>query len=381
MSVLIGFFLLSIIFSFLCSVWEAVLLSITPSFIKRKETEDPPLGKLLHSLKSDIDKPLSAILTLNTIAHTVGAIGVGAQAGKVFGANHWSIAGIELSYESMIAAGMTLAILFLSEIIPKTIGANNWKNLSGFTGRSLKVLLLILAPFVWLSNLLTRLLKKDAKKSVLSKQDFAAMVDVVSESGEIGQKEYFLIKNVLQFEELTAADVMTPRTVMRMAQESTTLREWYANNQPLVFSRIPLYKETPDEVTGLLLKDDLLQHMLDQRDDAPLSALSREAQFLPAATPLPEVFEQLHRQRSHMAIVLDDFGGVAGLLTLEDVMETMLGLEIMDETDSVGDLRQFARNKWTERAKRMGIDNPFDEHKTEAASPGDGSAPKSEQAE
>jgi CBS domain containing-hemolysin-like protein len=340
------------------------------------------LGNLLSKLKSDIDKPLSAILTLNTIAHTVGAIGVGAQAGKVFGENYFSIGGFELSYESIIAAGMTLAILFLSEIIPKTIGANNWKSLSGFTARSLKGLLLVLAPFVWLSNLLTRLLKKDAKKSVLSKQDFAAMVDVVSESGEIGQKEYFLIKNVLQFEELTAADVMTPRTVMRTAEENMTLRDWYANNQPLIFSRIPLYKGAPDHITGILLKDDLLQHMLDQRDDAPLSALAREAHFLPANMPLPEVFEQLHRQRSHLAIVLDDFGGVAGLLTLEDVMETMLGLEIMDETDSVGDLRQYARNKWTERAQRMGIDNPLDSAKSALATdpPKPGTKPPADEA-
>lgn len=366
MSLLIGFFFLSIVFSFLCSVWEAVLLSITPSFIKRKEIEEPALGQLLVHLKSDIDKPLSAILTLNTIAHTVGAIGVGAQAGKLYGTQHFGLFGFELSYESLIAAGMTLAILFLSEIIPKTIGANNWKGLSGFTARSLKVLLIVLAPFVWLSNLLTRLLKKDANKSVLSKQDFAAMVDVVSESGEIGQKEYFLIKNVLQFEELTAADVMTPRTVMRTAEESMTLREWYAANQPLIYSRIPLYRDNPDNITGLLLKDDLLQHMLDQQEDTPLSALSREAQFLPADMPLLRVFELLHRNRSHLAIVLDEFGGVAGLLTLEDVVETMLGLEIMDETDSVGDLRAYARKKWVERAEKMGIDHPLDAAKMAA---------------
>ena len=356
MSLLLGFFLLSIVFSFLCSVWEAVLLSVTPSYIKRKENEDPPTGQLLAALKRDIDRPLSAILTLNTIAHTVGAIGVGAQAGQLYGTREFSLAGISLSYESLIAAAMTLAILFLSEIIPKTIGANNWKALAPVTARSLKVLLFLLAPFVWVSTLLTRLLKKDAGKSVLSKQDFAAMVDVVSESGGIGQKEYFLIKNVLQFEELTAADVMTPRTVMRTAHEDTTLEAWYADNRPMIFSRIPLYRGTPDHVTGLLLKDDLLEAMLAGRGAEPLSALSREAHFLPADLPLPEVFETLHRQRSHLAIINDEFGGVAGLVTLEDVMETMLGLEILDETDSVGDLRQFARQKWAERAREMGLE-------------------------
>ena len=356
MPVLIGFFLLSIVFSFLCSIWEAVLLSVTPSYIKRKENEEPAVGALLAKLKGDIDKPLSAILTLNTVAHTVGAIGVGAQAGKIFGSNEIGLAGISLTYESVIATIMTLAILFLSEIIPKTIGANNWKSLAPMTARSLKVLILILYPFVWVSKLLTSLLKKDASKSVLSKQDFAAMVDVVSESGEIGQKESFLIKHVLQFEELTARDVMTPRTVMRTAKDHTTLADWYAANQPMVFSRIPLYKDTPDHITGILLKDDLLQAMLEGEGAKPLSALSREAQFLPQDTPLPEVFERLHRQRDHLALVTDEFGGIAGLLTLEDVMETMLGLEIMDETDSVSDLRHYARQKWRERAQNAGLD-------------------------
>ena len=224
MTLLIGFFLLSIIFSFLCSIWEAVLLSVTPSYVKVKENESPAVGQLLAQLKADIDKPLSAILTLNTIAHTVGAIGVGAQAGQLFGTSTIGLAGVEITYESIIATLMTLAILFLSEIIPKTLGANNWKQLAPFTARSLRGLMFVLHPFVWLSNQLAKILKKDKSKSVFSRQDFAAMAEVVEESGEIAPEDLLLITNVLKFDELTARDVMTPRIVMVMADENQRIQ-------------------------------------------------------------------------------------------------------------------------------------------------------------
>ncbi|MEM0997475.1 MAG: hemolysin family protein [Bacteroidota bacterium] len=355
MAILIGFFLLSIVFSFLCSVWEAVLLSITPSFIKRKQQEGDKTGDLLAGLKKDIDKPLSAILTLNTIAHTVGAIGVGAQAGELFGTQGFKLLGFTLSYESIIATLMTLAILFLSEIIPKTIGANNWQNLAGFTGRSLKLLLFVLGPFVWVSNLITKTLKKDKKKSVFSKQDFAAMTELVGETGAIREEDYRLIKNLLQFDELTARDVMTPRTVMVMAEETQTLRAYYAAGQPFRFSRIPLYKESRDAVTGLLLKDELLQGIVEGKGDQPLNSIQREVPMVQDDTPLRKVFRQLNEKREHLAVVLDQYGGVEGLVTLEDVIETLFGLEIMDETDAVGDLQQYARKRWEDRARKLGL--------------------------
>ncbi|MEL6865566.1 MAG: hemolysin family protein [Bacteroidota bacterium] len=355
MVVLLGFFLLSIIFSFLCSVWEAVLLSVTPSFIKRKETENPAVGKLLARLKKDIDKPLSAILTLNTIAHTVGAIGVGAQAGKLFGTQSLDLGVMKLSYESIIATLMTLAILFLSEIIPKTIGANFWKELAPFTARSLNFLLIILRPFVWVSNLLTKMLKKDQSKSVFSKQDFSAMVDVVNESGQIRKSDYTLIKNVLGFDQLTAKDVMTPRTVMKMAEENTTLEDFYQENPGLVFSRIPIYKNSRDAVSGVLLKNDLLQALVEGKGEELLKDIVREVPFVSENMPLRKVFNTLGEKRSHLGIVVDEYGGLAGLVTLEDIFETLFGLEIMDETDSVSDLQTYARNRWKERAKKLGL--------------------------
>lgn len=355
MGLLIGFLLLSIIFSFACSVWEAVLLSITPSYIKVKENESPAVGKLISDLKKDIDKPLSAILTLNTIAHTVGAIGVGAQAGKLFGNEEVAIFGIGINMESIIATLMTLAILFLSEIIPKTIGANSWRALAPFTARSLNFLLIILKPFVWVSNKLTGLLKKDKNKSVFSKHDFAAMAEVVNESGEITEGDVELIRNVLQYDVLTAEDVMTPRPVMVMAEESTTLQEFYDKHKDLVFSRIPLYKESKDQANGLLLKNDLLKGLLEGKGEQPLSSIRRDVPVVQEKMTLRKVFETLNDNRGHLAIVADEYGSITGLVTLEDVIETLFGLEIMDETDSVSDLQSFARKKWNERAKKLGL--------------------------
>ena len=355
MTLLIGFFLLSIIFSFLCSIWEAVLLSITPSFIKRMENEKPTVGHLMASLKKDIDKPLSAILTLNTIAHTVGAIGVGAQAGALFGANYFSVAGFKLTYESVIAALMTLAILFLSEIIPKTIGANNWKSLAGFTARSLRLLLIVLKPFVWLSTFITRALKKDKVKSVFSKQDFAAMAEVVRESGQIQEGDHNVIQNILQFDELVAKDVMTPRTVMLMADENQTVGDFYANHKKLVFSRIPLFADKQDAVTGILLKDDMLQHMIEGNANALLKDVKREVQVIKESLSLRKIFERLQAKREHMAVVIDEYGSLLGLVTLEDIFETLLGLEIMDETDNISDLQAYARKLWEERSKKFDL--------------------------
>ena len=355
MALLIIFFLLSILVSFLCSIWEAVLLSVTPAYIKRLKNDGGKSGALLERLKHDIDKPLSAILTLNTIAHTVGAIGVGAESGKLFASQEWDLFGLAISMESVIATVMTLAILFLSEIIPKTIGANNWMGLAPFTARSLNFLMLILGPFVWISNRLTRLLKNDKERSVFSKQDFAALAEVGAESGNLRQEDFRLIKNVLEFDELKAKDVMTPRPVMVMAEQSTPVGEFYRAHKQLVFSRIPLFEQSKDKVVGIFLKDELLQAMVEGKEKEPLLSLLRPVIFIPEELSLRTVFERLRKEHQHIAMVVDEYGAVQGLLTLEDIIETLFGLEIMDETDSVSDLQVYAREKWEERARKMGL--------------------------
>ncbi len=353
MFLLLAFFALSIIFSFLCSIWEAVLLSITPSFINRKvQDKSTSLGHDLRAFKKDIDRPLSAILTLNTIAHTVGAIGVGAQAAVVF-EDTPSIMGIPS--ESIVAAVMTLFILILSEIIPKTIGANKWRSLAGFTVKSLKILLFVLAPFVWISQLITKNLKNDKHKSVFSKADLAAMAQAGEQSGVLAESESTIIKNLLRFEEVSVRDIMTPRTVMVKADESTTLMEFYQNNQPLRFSRIPIFSESSDNITGVVLKDEILQNLVEDKDGVKLQTLRRDIMVVKDDKPLPELFEVMTTERAQIAAVVDNYGSLAGLVTMEDVLETLLGLEIVDESDGEADLQILARRKWENRAKKLGL--------------------------
>lgn len=355
MTLLLVFFFLSISASFLCSIWEAVLLSITPSYINIKVQEGTSTGKIIQDFKHDIDRPLSAILTLNTIAHTVGAIGVGIQAGEIYGESQVNFLGLNISLESIIAGIMTLAILILSEIIPKTIGANYWKKLTPWTVKSIRVLLFILAPFVWVSQLITRSLKKKDIKSVFSRADIVAMANVSRETGVIKESESNVIKNLLSLDTLTVHDIMTPRSVLVMADEQTLLHDFYDNNKPFRFSRIPLFKDQTDNITGFFLKDELLQHMLDGSNKEPLSILKRDITIVHEYKVLSKVLKRLTDQKEHLAIVVDDYGSVVGLVTMEDVLETVLGLEITDESDAIADLQAYARQRWEKRAKNMGL--------------------------
>ncbi len=355
MTLLLIFFTVSIIFSFLCSIWEAVLLSITPSYVNRQVQEGTEVGRLLETFKSDIDRPLSAILTLNTIAHTVGAIGVGAQAGKIFGSQSLDLWGVHIGYESLIAGLMTLAILILSEIIPKTIGANLWRSLAPFTVKSIRILIIILWPLVWISQRITKGLKKEKQKSVLSRADFAAMTRVGEESGALQKSESIIIRNLLRLKELTVRDIMTPRTVMAIADQSTTCQQFYDDNPSSPFSRIPIFEEGPDEITGMVLKNDILAQVAADNHDVKLEELKIPVSFIEDSVPLPNLIETLSKQRAHLAIVVDDFGSIAGLVTMEDLMETLLGIEIMDETDTVADLQKLARAEWQKRAKVLGL--------------------------
>ncbi|MCB9235383.1 MAG: HlyC/CorC family transporter [Bacteroidia bacterium] len=352
MGLLILFFILSIFFSFLCSILEAVLLSVTPAYVTKSLAEGKTTGKLLNGYKEDIDKPLSAVLTLNTIAHTVGAIGVGAQAGKIFGTTVLNLGFIEISYESIIASLMTLGILVLSEIIPKTLGANNWRVLVPFTVRILRVLILVLGPLVWLSQLITKSFKKDKEGSVLSRSDFAAMAYAGQESGALQESESAIIRNLLEFEKKIVYDIMTPKTVMLMAQEDQSLRDFYNAHQPLSFSRIPIFRDTRDNISGIVLKDDIYQKLVDGNGDAPLKSLAREVIFVNAEMPLPGLFESLTQDRRHLSIATDEFGSVVGVVTMEDLFETLLGKEIVDESDEVTDMQALARKKWEEKTSK-----------------------------
>ena len=356
MLLLILFFVLSILFSFLCSIWEAVLLSVTPSYIRQLKAQGKELGNTLEHFKGKIDRPLSAILTLNTIAHTVGAIGVGAQAGVLFGENQFSIGPLHLTYEAVIAGLMTLAILILSEIIPKTIGANSWRSLTPFTVTSIKILLFILAPFVWLSEFITSRLKKDKERSVFSRSDFTAMVQEGEVSGAIDRSESKIIKNLIKLNKLTVRDIMTPRTVVLMATEDESVEDFYKKNKPLRFSRIPVYEDQPDQLTGLVLKDDILQKLAEDDHNAKLSDIKKTIHVISDNKKLDALIDNLASNKTHLAGVMDENGVLVGVVTMEDLFETILGMEIMDETDSVEDMQKLARKKWEERAKRLGVE-------------------------
>jgi len=345
-TLLIIFFFVSIVFSFLCSIWEAVLLSITPSYVQVKLQDGSAVGKSLESFKSNIDRPLAAILTLNTIAHTVGAIGVGAQASNIWEGNLAA---------TIVSVVMTLAILFLSEIIPKTIGANNWKGLAPFTVKSLNFIIKLLYPLVWFSQIITKLLKKDKTKSVLSRSDFMAMGQVASKTGILDVGESRILNNLFKFKSLEAKDIMTPRTVVKASKEGTTIQDFYKENKELRFSRIPIFSDSKDQITGFIMKDDLLSAVINQKGAQALSSIRRDIQIVAENENLVKLYEDLIEKRTHIALVVDEFGGMSGIVTMEDIVETLFGLEIMDEFDNVADMQKLARKKWEERAKKLGL--------------------------
>lgn len=365
MGLLIFYALISIFFSFLCSILEAVLLSITPTFLNVKKQEGKAYASKLEELKKDVDKPLIAILTLNTIAHTVGAILVGVQAKvayvELYGNTTRSLFGDTFTEDLMVGVVstlMTLLILIASEIIPKTIGATYWKQLSNFTSKALKAMVFFMkwTGLLWVLQLFTKLIgKKGGHGSVLSREDFTAMTDIAEEEGVFQESESTVIRNLLTFNEIQAKDVMTPRTVMKIASEDTLIQDFFEANRPLRFSRIPVFKERADNITGFFLKDELLEAIINKKGNEALSTIKREILVTDRDQPIPELLEKFVDKNEHLSLVVDEYGSVSGIVTMEDVIETLLGLEIMDESDNVEDLQVLARKNWEARAKRLGI--------------------------
>jgi magnesium and cobalt exporter, CNNM family len=352
MELLVFFFLISICFSFLCSIWEAVLLSIPPSYAATKEKEGGRIGMLLTRFKSNIDLPLAAILTLNTIAHTVGAIGVGAQAAKIWSNTY--VFGINIA-AVVIPVAMTLAILILSEIIPKTIGANYWRGLVGFTVSSINIIIYAIYPLVWLSQLITNFLKKDKEKSVLSRAEFAAMAEIVAKEGVIKKSEYKIIQNLLRFHSIQAESIMTPRTVVVAAEHNLTVSKFYEKIKELRFTRIPIFEQNKDRTIGFVMRDDVLSQIISGYPDKPLVEIRRDLLSVSIDRSLPSIFNEFLEKRQQIAMVVDGYGGMSGILTMEDVIETLLGLEIVDEFDRAADMQKLARKLWEKRAGEMGL--------------------------
>ncbi|MFD1293071.1 CNNM domain-containing protein [Lutibacter holmesii] len=352
MSLLIFYAILSIFFSFLCSVLEAVLLSITSTFIQVKKQEGKKYATTLENFKKDIDQPLIAILTVNTIAHTVGAILVGVQAETL----DYDFQFLGINVVGIVSAIMTFLILVVSEIIPKTIGATYWKQLANFTAKALSFLIFPLkwTGILWLLQIATKLIGgKNAHGSILSREDFHAMTDIAHKEGVFEKNESAIIKNLLSFKDIEAKDIMTPRTVMMTASEDTSIQSFYDEHPKLRFSRIPIFKSDSDLITGMILKDEVMEQIINGKGDEPLSSIKREVLLTNRNIPIPDLFEILISKKAHIALVTDEYGTTTGLVTIEDVIETLLGLEIMDESDNVADLQQLARNSWELRAKKL----------------------------
>ena len=344
---LIVYVLLALVFSFLCSIAEAVLLSITPSYIEGQKKARPGRAVRLKRLKLDnVDRSLAAILTLNTIAHTVGAIGAGAKATTVFGSTWFGI----------FSAVMTLLILFLSEIVPKTIGAVYWSRLVGPTALFVDALIVVLYPIVWLSERLTVFISRGRPPHLFSREELIALAGVGVQTGQLHLKESRILHNLLRFESLKVTDIMTPRTVIAALPQDTPISDALETITRLPFSRVPIYETDVDSISGFVIKDDVLLSTIRDQEGETLEALKRDILAVPESVPLTTLLERFLKDRQHIAIVINEHGGTDGLVTLEDLIETLTGLEIMDETDTAEDMRALARKRWLERVKAMGLE-------------------------
>lgn len=362
MSLLLLYAFLAIVFSFICSILEAVLLSITSTFINIKKREGKKYAIVFERLKKDIDKPLIAILTVNTIAHTVGAILVGVQAETL----DYEINFLGLNIVGVVSAIMTLLILVASEIVPKTIGATYWKQLANVSSVALVLLIfpLKVTGILWFLQLTTKLVGGKSKHgSILSREDFHAMTDIAHEEGVFEKNESAIIKNLLTFKQVQVKDIMTPRTVMIRASEDVSIQSFFDEYPKLRFSRIPIYKKNSDNITGFILKDEVMEEIINGNGNKKLAEIKRELLITNRLIPIPGLFEKFISKKEHIALVVDEYGTTSGIVTMEDVIETLLGLEIMDESDNVEDLQLLARKSWEARAKKFGLidENGFED--------------------
>ena len=340
---LIFYLLLALIVSFMCSVLEAVLLSTPISFIAMKEQDGAANASLLMNYKKDPDRALSAILSFNTIAHTVGAAGVGAEAAKVF----------ENVPVGVISAILTILILVLSEIIPKTIGSYYWRSLALSAAPVIRVMIILMYPLVWLSEFITRLVASEKQPLSVSREEVTAMVSVGTEEGVFESQEKAIIQNLFKLDNITVGEIMTPRTVVVAAQENTSLKEFYADDENRTYSRIPVYGDTPDFMTGYILKQTVLEYRAEDKFDMELRDIRRPILSYDEETPVGDVWEEMLKGKEHIAQVRNEYGLFLGVVSMEDIIETIIGQEIVDEKDTVADLQEYAREKWKEQTEQL----------------------------
>lgn len=346
MGLLIAYIVLCLTISCMCSVLEAVLLSTTVSFAAQKEEEGHRIAATLKKYKADIDRPIAAILSLNTIANTMGAAAVGAQAAQVFG-----------SYVvGYVSAGLTIGILIFSEIIPKTIGSTYWRNLALGATRIIRVLIVITFPMVWISEHITSCLGRDKAPLAVSREEVSAMVSVGVEEGVFKAKERKIIQSFLKLDKLHASDIMTPSTVVASAKETMTLREFYeADDEEFhSYSRIPIYDANEEYIMGYVLRAEVLDNLSDDKFKLRLSQLIRPILTFQEKESVSNIWEKMLQEKEHISVIIDEYGSMRGIVTMEDVIEAMLGVEIVDESDEAVNMQDMAREKWEQQQKHQG---------------------------
>ncbi|MGB0722215.1 MAG: CNNM domain-containing protein [Gammaproteobacteria bacterium] len=346
MTLLIFYVGIALGFSFLCSIAEAVLLSVTAPYVELLRQQGNPAGERLATLKRNVDEPLAAILTLNTAAHTIGAAGAGAQAAIVFG-DAWL----------GVASGvLTFMILVFSEIIPKTLGARYWRQLAPVTAGFVALLIKLLYPFVIMARWITRALNPDGHIHGLSRGEFGAMAELGEREGQLEPRESRILKNLFALHDTSVDDIMTPISVVFRVDETLTVGGFVETHESERFSRIPLVKDSPNHLHGFVLKDDLFLAHARGNTDTPLATYRRPMPVLDEGTPVSRAVDFMLDTRAQIVAIVDGFGAPTGIITLEDLIETLLGLEIIDEGDKVADMRMLARRQWRRRARAMGLD-------------------------
>lgn len=346
MKLLILYVSIALGFSFLCSLLEATLLTITPTQLQTAKSAGKRWAQRLNRLKQNIDQPLSAILTLNTIAHTMGATGAGAQYAKVYGD----------ATGGVFAGLLTLAVLVLSEIIPKTLGARYTLFFAPFTAAVLPIMDRGLRPVVWLCQCITRLITfGHTEPKPRHREELLAVARLGEKEGSIKAAESRMVRNMIGLNQISTASIMTPRPVIFMLPEATSLRDFAKCAEEHLFSRVPVYATSCERITGFVLRSEALQACLKDSSQT-LEAIKRRVAFVPDLMKVDQLFHHMIDQKLQLAMVQDEYGSTVGLVTLEDVLETLVGVEIVDESDQVVDLQQLSRDLWKKRATQMGIE-------------------------
>ncbi len=342
MTLLVTFGLLAVAVSFLCSLLEACLLSLPRSYVEVLRERGTRAGAILSEMRSSIDRPLAAILTLNTMAHTVGAVGVGAQAAVVFGNKAVGVA----------SAVMTLLVLVVSEIIPKTLGAVHAKSLAFPAAMTIRVMIIMCLPLIVLLEWVNRVIAYQRHEERLSRAELLATIRLGQASGAIGRREYQIASNLIALSTIRLSEVLTPRTVVFSLPEGLTVRKVLAEHDPIRFARIPVYADDPEDVTGYVSRFAVrAAHSADEGDKL-LKELAKPISIFPELATVGDALDALIKDRQHIAVVVDEYGGMEGIVTLEDLLESLLGEEIVDETDTVADMRELARRRMAQRQRR-----------------------------